>query len=422
MNNQENNYNVIVVGGGASGMMAAGRAAETGARVLLLEKNKELGKKLKITGGGRCNITNAEDDVHKLLSNYGKAKDFLYSAFARFGVRDTFNFFESRGLHLKIEDRKRAFPTTEKASDVFEVLYQYLKEGSVEVQLNTPVKSILTEAGKITGVVTEKEHFTATNYIFATGGKSHPETGSTGDGFSWLDTIGHKTSEPSPTVVPIATEEAWVKKIAGTTLHNVRISFYAKDQKRLVREGNVLCTHFGLSGPLILNSAAHIKDLLEEGEVRAGIDTYPKLDEGALDHKIRDIFDNNKNKDLKNIFNEFGPPGTGHAILPLFNIDPDKKINSITTEERRVIVKTLKSLPVTASGLMGYDRAVVTDGGVDLNEIDTRTMSSKLYKNLYITGDLLNIRRPSGGYSLQLCWTTGFIAGTNAASVLDLKN
>lgn len=416
MRQKKEYYDVIVVGGGASGMMAAGRAAEKGAHVLLLEKNDELGKKLKITGGGRCNITNAEYDTHKLLSHYGAAKNYLHSAFARFGVRDTFEFFESRGLPLIVEDRKRAFPKTERASDVFNVLLDYLKRGDVEVQLNTPVSQIRFVEGKVTGLVSGSKQYEGLTYILATGGNSHPETGSTGDGFPWLKDLGLSTSKPTPTIVPLAVKEGWIKQLAGTTLRDVRISFYVNNERKFFREGNILCTHFGISGPLILNSAAGVKDLLEEGEVRATIDTYPKLDEGSLDRNIRAIFEANKNKDLKNTFNEFGPVGAGHAILPLFSgIDPDKKIHSITTEERKEIVQTLKALPVSVRGLMGFEKAVVTDGGLNLDEVDTRTMRTKLYENLYVTGDLLNIRRPSGGYSLQLCWTTGYIAGSNAS-------
>lgn len=409
----DRNYDVIVVGGGASGMMAAGRSAEMGKRVLLIEKNNELGRKLKITGGGRCNITNVENDVHVLLSHYGKAKDFLYSSFARFGVKDTFEFFESRGLPLIVEDRKRAFPKTESALDVFKVLDQYLKSGNVTVLLNVPVDEITVNGNTVTSITSRGKQFTASDYILATGGKSHPETGSTGDGFNWLRDLGLKVTEPSPTVVPIAVRENWIKELAGVTFNSVRISFYVNNTRRLSLEGDILCTHFGISGPLILNSAGRVKDLLEEGTVTALIDIYPKLDEGTLDKKLRDVFEVNKNKDLKNIFNEFGPVGSGPAILPLFaNIDPDKKVHSITVEERKMIAHILKHLPLTIKGLMGFERAVVTDGGVDLTEIDTRNMRVKRYKNLYITGDLLDIRRPSGGYSLQLCWTTGFIAGS----------
>lgn len=416
MNESVISYDVIVVGGGASGMMAAGRAAEMGKKVLLIEKNKELGKKLKITGGGRCNITNAEHDTHILLSNYGDARDFLHSAFSKFGVGDTFSFFESRGLKLKIEDRKRAFPATEKAQDVFDLLLKYLEAGGVEIMKGEKVEEILAEGDEILGVVVAGKTLSARSYILSTGGKSHPETGSTGDGFEWLRLMEHAVSQPTPTIVPITVKEEWVKKLAGMTLRDIRISFRVNDIHKLSLKGDVLCTHFGLSGPLILNAASDIKDLLEEGEVVAKIDTYPQLDHGTLDKRVLDIFNDNKNKSLKNVFNLIGPVGSSYAILPLAKIDPDKKVHSITTEERKGLVHTLKELTITVNGLLGYEKAVITDGGVSLTDIDMRTMRSKKYLNLYVTGDLLDIRRPSGGYSLQLCWTTGFIAGTEAAS------
>lgn len=414
MNQRKEHYDVIVVGGGASGMMAAGRAAEEGRRVLLLEKNDELGKKLKITGGGRCNVTNAETDIHKLLDNYGAAKNFLFSPFSKFGVKETFSFFEKRNLPLIIEARNRVFPATERAMDVFNVLLNYLKTGKVEIRLNAAVEKVLSENKKITAVVVAGEKLRADSFIFATGGKSHPETGSTGDGFIWLKELGHSVAEPTPTIVPVAVKEEWIKKLAGVSLRNVRISFFVNGQKKFTRDGDILCTHFGLSGPLILNSANLIKDLLEEGEVTAKIDTHPNLDLGALDRKITAVFDENKNKTLKNVFNKIGPTGASAAILSLFPAElAETKINNITADERKQIAETLKSLPVTITRLMGYERAVVTDGGVTLEEIDTRTMRSKLYKNLYLTGDLLDIRRPSGGFSLQLCWTTGFVAGSS---------
>lgn len=415
------NYDVIIIGGGASGMMAAGRAGELGKRVLLLEKNAVLGAKLKITGGGRCNITNAEEDEQILLSHYGPAKSFLHSPFSQFGVKDTFSFFESRGLPLVVQARKRAFPKSERAIDVFHVLERYLKSGSVKIQTKAKVEQIETlsglpaQAGSISSVVVSGEKITASSFILATGGKSHPETGSTGDGFKWLEKLGHKVKEPTPTIVPIAVQDEWVKNLAGVSLPAIRISFFLEGKRKITLKGNLLCTHFGLSGPLILNTAGDVADLLHEGAVTAQIDVHPQDNIGSLDKRITSVFDAQKNKTLKNLWNKIAPIGTGHALLPLLkNINPDTKVHSITREQRRQIVDLLKALPVTITGLMGYDRAVVADGGLLLEEVDTRTMRSKLYSNLYITGDLLHISRPSGGYSLQLCWTTGYVAGSNS--------
>ncbi|MDP3763391.1 MAG: aminoacetone oxidase family FAD-binding enzyme [bacterium] len=408
-------YDVIVIGGGASGMMAAGRAAERGRHVLLLEKNAELGAKLKITGGGRCNIANAEEDELALLAHYGEASSFLHSPFSQFGLKETFLFFESRGLPLVVQARKRAFPKTEKAIDVFRVLDKYLRQGKVDVRTKANVERIEAQAGRIGAVIVNGKKLVASSFILATGGKSRPETGSTGDGFLWLIELLHMVKEPTPTIVPLAVRDEWVKKLAGTSLSAIRIVFFMEGERKITLSGDVLCTHFGLSGPLILNAAGDVADLLHAGAVTAQIDAYPQDSIGSLDKHITVVFDAHKNKALKNVWNKIAPIGTGYALLPLLEgIDPNSKVHNITKEQRRQIVDLLKALPVTITGLMGYDRAVVADGGLSLEEVDTRTMRSKRYANLYVTGDLLHISRPSGGYSLQLCWTTGYVAGSNA--------
>lgn len=413
MNTSDTTYDVIVIGGGAAGLMAAGRAAENGRRVLLIEKNKNLGEKLKITGGGRCNITNAEENTHLLLANYGTAGKALHSCFAQFGVTDTFDFFSKHDLPLVVQARKRAFPSTEKASDVLQVFENYLKVGGVKIITGEAVKKIIASDERIDGIATDKNSYVASSYILATGGKSHPETGSTGDGFKWLETLQHTVKAPSPTIVPIAVADRWVKQLSGKTLPRIKITFFTDAKKSLPLNGDILLTHFGLSGPLILNAAAKIADLLYQGVVTAKIDLFPKLDLGSLDKHLTKIFDANKNKELKNVAKFFLPNGTSKVILGLLKIDPELKVHSVTKSQRKQIVNLLKALPIEVTGLMGDDRAVITDGGVTINEIDLKTMRSKLYPNLFIVGDLLHISRPSGGYSLQLCWTTGFIAGSN---------
>lgn len=408
-------FDVIVVGGGASGMMSAGIAASRGKKVLLLEKNKFLGEKLKITGGGRCNITNAEFDIHALLKNYGDGAKFLYSPFAQFGVKDTFSFFESRGLPIVVQARKRAFPQTERSIDVFNVMEKFIREHKVVVKTDSQVNQIKAQNGAVQAVMVGSTEYTAKSFIIATGGLSHPETGSTGDGFKWLEKIGHTTQAPTPTIVPLRVQEKWVKDLSGTSLSFMKITFFVDGVKKFSKTGKVLFTHFGLSGPLILNSASKVSELLKEGVVTATIDAYPDTDLGPLEEKIIKIFDANKNKMLKNILIECVPDGMSEAILSLLkDIQGDTKVHSVTKDERKVLVRLLKALPLTITGLMGYDRAVVADGGVTLKEIDTKTMRSTLYKNLFITGDLLHINRPSGGFSLQLCWTTGYVAGLNA--------
>lgn len=415
LNNKTEEFDVIVVGGGASGMMAAGRAGEIGKKVLILEKNRQLGEKLKITGGGRCNVTNAEYDDRVLLKNYGEAEKFLYTPFSEYSVKDTFEFFEKRKLPLVIQARKRAFPHTEKALDVFKVMESYVKSPHVTIKTNSPVSKILKDGNKVTGVQVGGKVYTAKSYILATGGMSHPETGSTGDGFDWLRALGHKVKAPTPTIVPLAVEDAWIKSLPGIALSFMKITFYCEGMKKFSKTGKILFTHFGLSGPLILNSAGKVADLLQSGNVTAKIDTYPDTNERELENKIIKVFDENKNKMFKNVLDDIVPHGTINAVLSLLpEVPPDTKVHSVKKENRKALVALLKAMPVTISGLMGFDRAVVADGGVDLAEVDMKTMRSKKFENLFVTGDLLHINRPSGGFSLQICWTTGYVAGSNA--------
>ncbi|MFM7089062.1 MAG: NAD(P)/FAD-dependent oxidoreductase [Candidatus Paceibacterota bacterium] len=410
---QGKKYDVIVIGGGASGMMAAGRAGALGLSVLLLEKNKRLGEKLRITGGGRCNITNATYDTRAMLANYGKAAPYLFSPFSKFGVEDTFTFFESLGLPLVVEDRARAFPKSENATHVVEALMKYMKAGKVTVRSGVAVEKIVKGKGRIEAVVAGGITYKADKYILATGGLSHQETGSTGDGFGWLRDLGHSVRKPTPSIVPIAVSDTWVHALSGRALSGIKITFYLDGKKKISKAGRVLCTHFGFSGPLILNTAKDIGEWLLGGRVTGIVDLLPLLDIGSLDKKLISLFDAHKNKTLKNVLKELVPTGTSSGIaLCIPDTLLEKKVHSITKAERRQLIDILKGLPFTVTHLLGYEKAVVADGGVSLDEVDTKTMRSRLYENLYITGDLLDINRPSGGYSLQLCWTTGFVAGS----------
>lgn len=408
-------WDVIVIGGGASGMMAANSATSLSKSVLILEKNKNLGEKLKITGGGRCNITNNEPDIRKLLKVYGKGESFLYTPFSIFGVKDTFEYFESKGLPLIIEAKNRVFPKTEKAIDVFNLLYKELIKNNVSIKNNCNVLGFFEEEGKIKYVKTNQGNFYAKSFILSTGGLSHPETGSTGDGLIFLKDLGHKVYDPTPDIVPISVSDSWVHELAGVSLSFMKITFYLDTKKQFSKTGKILFTHFGLSGPLILNSASKIKELLDKGQVKAFIDLYPDTNIKSLEDYVLKTFEDNKNKIFRNVFNEIVPDGTSKSLIQIFNfIDENKKIHSITKEERKKIVNLLKALPVSVTGLMGFDRAVVADGGVDMKEIEMKTMRSKIINNLFVTGDLLNMNRNSGGYSLQICWTTGYIAGISS--------
>lgn len=416
-------YDVIVIGGGASGMMAAGRAAERGCRVLLLEKNKQLGKKLSVTGGGRCNILNAEPDTRALVAHYGDAAKFLYSPFAQHDMQASWDFFTARGLPLVVEARKRAFPKSMQAPEVTTTMRQYMVEHRVEIKVGETVTELETEAEEIVAVRTRSgQRFTAASYILATGGASHQETGSTGEGVEWLRSLGYRVHEPNPNLVPLVTEDAWVHRLSGTTLSFMKITFGTDRAKahgttsgRFSRTGKVLFTHFGLSGPLILNAAHAVKQLLADGPVMTTIDMFPDTEVGTVRNRVLEAFLANKNKDVKNVVKDIAPSGMAEAVLQ--QLPPamqTAKVHDVTKEEREALADYLKAMPLTITDTMGLDWAVISDGGVDLTEVDTRTMRSKRHENLYFTGDVLHINRPSGGYSLQLCWTTGWVAGSHA--------
>lgn len=411
-----NLYDVIVVGGGAAGMMAAGRAAELGARVLLLEKNEKLGKKLLITGGGRCNITNAELDIKKMVTKYGKKGKSLIGSFTRFGVEETIRFFEDQDLKIKIEAENRAFPVTNKAEDVWKVMVNYLKKGKVEILYNASVNSIEISSGQITGVkLQNKKVYTAKNYIIATGGKSRPETGSTGEGFSWMQKIGHSVEEPDSALVPVKIKEDWVKNLSGVSFKNAKLTIFQGGQKQESYTGKILMTHFGVSGPLVLNMSKNIAQLFKYAPVNLELDLYPNLDLVALDKKLLENFTNALNKQVKNNLGEVVPPKMIPIVLKMAGISMETQGNSLTKIERNKLAQTLKALPMSVEGFLGVEKAIVTSGGVSLKEIDFKTMQSKLYSNLFLVGDILNFDRPSGGFSLQICWTTGYLAGSNAA-------
>jgi predicted Rossmann fold flavoprotein len=406
-------YDVLVIGGGPAGMMAAGTAAARGLRVLLIEKNDVLGRKLSMTGGGRCNITNAEYDVRALLHHYGEAEQFLFAPFAQFSVADTVTFFENEGMALKVEDRKRAFPKSESAQDVTDTMIRFLRKQGVEVLLSTAVEGFVTEQARITGVVTEKGVIRANAYILACGGRSHAHTGSTGEGLSWLEELGHTTHDSNPNLVPLLVEEVWVRKLSGTTLSNVSIQF-AQGTQRVKKNGNILITHFGLSGPLILNVAHEVKQLLVHGAVTATIDLFPEEDIGSLRTRFQELYEAHPNKTVENLLKEWFSKKVIEMVLYPFPVEVRRtKGHALLRDVRHQLIERMKHITCTISGTMGYDWAIVSDGGVDLRDIDTRTMQSTVHQNLYLVGDVLHINRPSGGYSLQLCWTTGWVAGNS---------
>lgn len=410
---KEKIWDVVVIGGGPAGMMAAGRAAERGLKVLLVEKNDGLGKKLLITGGGRCNVTNAELDNRKLLDNFKESSKYLHSPFSQYSVKDTLDFFHKRKMPTKVEALKRVFPVSDKAQSVWDVMVSYIKEGGVSVISNSPVKKINTDGSRVLSVETKTGKIFAKSFILATGGKSHPETGSTGDGFKWLKEIGHKVIEPSASLVPIAIKDDWVKELQGITLPDVKITIYQDGVKYKSSRGRLLFTHFGVSGPNILNLSSEIRELLKYGDVEIRVDLIPEMDFGMIDNKLQETFKENSRRKIENGLKGVILPSLAKHIVSISGIDSNKPCHDITREERVLLMKLLKAVPLKVKGLLGVKKAIVTSGGINLEEVDFKTMSSKKYPNLFVVGDILNIDRPSGGYSLQLCWTTGFVAGNS---------
>lgn len=411
-------WDVAVIGGGPAGMMAAGRAAELGAKVILIEKNDSLGRKLLITGGGRCNVTNAEFDTKVLLGKYKDAGKFLASPFSQWNVQESLDFFHARKMPTKMENEKRVFPVSNSAQSVWDVLVDYLKAGKVTMLSKSPVIGFVTTDEKITAVqLKDKTEIRAKSFILATGGLSHPETGSTGDGFKWLAKIGHTVNTATAALVPIKTKDAWVKRLAGVSLKGAKITVFQNNTKQDSRIGNILFTHVGLSGPGILNMSSLIGELLEYGEVHLEIDTLPALDYAALNTRLQELLKEHHVKKIRNGLSALIPSALVPVAIELAQIDPDTPCHSITRAQRLALEKVLKHLPVQVDSLLGLDKAIITSGGVKREEVDFKTMQSRLYDNLYLVGDILDIDRPSGGYSLQLCWTTGFVAGSNTAHI-----
>lgn len=413
---QENNntYDVAVIGGGPAGLMSAGRAAEKGAKVILLEKNDTLGVKLLITGGGRCNVTNAQFDVRQFLSKYKDSDKFLFSAFSQWSVKNTIDFFNKRGMETKVEAENRVFPKSDSSQSVWNVLYEYIKENKVEIKYSANVIGFEKENKKIKAIkLKNSELIYANKIILATGGTSRPETGSTGDGFKWLKELGHNVINSNDALVPIAIKDKWVKELSGVTLQDIKITTFQNNVKQESNKGKLLFTHFGISGPTILNMSKEIGELLKYGEVIIKIDLLPSLDHGMLNSKLQELFKIDDKKKTKNSLGSIIPSSLVDIVLEKSSIDPDKNNNSVTREERMKLIEIIKGLLMEVLELLGSDKAIVSSGGVDLLEVDFKTMKSKIIENLYLVGDVLNIDRPSGGYSLQLCWTTGFVAGEN---------
>ncbi|MCK4799176.1 MAG: NAD(P)/FAD-dependent oxidoreductase [Spirochaetes bacterium] len=409
-------YDIAVIGGGPAGMIAAGKAGSLGARVILLEKNDILGKKLLITGKGRCNITNADFNIRSFIEKFGKKGKFLYPSLNTFGSQDIINFFNKRGLPTKIERGKRVFPEGDRAKDVLDILSNYLYENKVEVIYNSSVNEFITSKDKISKIICKDKKIIADNYILCTGGLSYPATGSNGDGYKLVEKIGHSITKIRPALAPIILKESWVNKLQGLSLKNVSISIFQNNKKVDDRFGEALFTHNGLSGPIILDMSKKIGELINHGEVKLFIDFKPAINHKELDIRLQRDLNEFKNKMFKNSLDKLLPKTLIPVIIQLSDINPEKQANSITKEERKKIVNLLKHFVLYVECLENIDKAIITSGGIKLDEIEPKTMQSKKISNLYLAGEILDLDGPTGGYNLQVCWSTGYLAGKSVVS------
>ncbi len=404
---------VYVIGGGAAGMLAAIISARNGHKVILLEKNEKLGKKLFITGKGRCNLTNAcdrDEFFEQVVSN----PKFLYRAFHAFNNYDTMSFFEQLGLVIKTERGNRVFPESDKSSDVIAVLKRELERQSVSIRYQSEVTEILIQDGSFTGLrlKNSKEELSGDAVIIATGGLSYPLTGSTGDGYKFAKAMGHTITDLYPSLVPVHVKEPYVKDLMGLSLKNIEIVI-TSGSKQVYRDfGELLFTHFGVSGPVILSASSYIIPYLKKQEpLKLSIDLKPALSVEQLDARILRDFEEIRNKQFKNSLDQLLPNKLIDVIIRLSLIDSEKKVNSITKEERLHLVNLLKNFTFHITKLSDYNQAVVTKGGINVKEINPSTMESKLVKHVYFTGEVLDLDALTGGFNLQIAWSTAFLAG-----------
>lgn len=402
---------VIIIGGGPAGMMAAGTAAQKGNLVTIIEKNERFGKKLFITGKGRCNVTNATDP-EELIANTPGNPYFLYSAFYTFPSTATISFFENLGVPIKIERGNRAFPKSDKSGDIVRAMERFLKNNGVKIKLNTQAKNIIVENNTVKGVETDKGFLECDSVVVATGGLSYPMTGSTGDGFKFAKKCGHNVTKLYPSLVPLKVKEKWVSQLMGLSLKNVRVSVEVDKKEVYSGFGEMLFTHYGVSGPLVLSASRFINDKIEK-KPEIFIDLKPAMSEKELDNRILRDFNKYSNKDFKNALDDLLPQKLIPVIIKLSGISDVKKVNSITKEERIKLVGIIKSLKFTVTDTTGYNEAVVTRGGINVDEIAPSTMKSKKVKGMLFAGEIIDVDSFTGGFNLQIAFSTGYLAGIN---------
>lgn len=405
---------VIIIGGGAAGMMAAIRAAGNGNQVTLLEQNEKLGKKLYITGKGRCNITN-DCDTEDLLKHVTRNSKFLYSAFYSFDSRQVMDFFEKHGLAIKTERGGRVFPQSDHSSDVIRTLQNVIRQQEIDIQLHAKAADILIEGGdrsKVAGVrLADGRTLEADKVIIATGGCSYPSTGATGDGYGFAELLGHTVTPQQPSLVPFETAEDWVRDLQGLSLKNVTVRIRQRQKLLFEDFGEMIFTHYGVSGPLIISASSIVGDYRDGMPFSMEIDLKPALTEEQLDKRILRDFENNQNRQFKNALSKLFPAKLIPVIIRLSSVGAEAKVNAVTKEQRMAFVHLIKHFPLTLERFRGFDEAIITRGGVCIKEVNPSTMESKLVSGLYFAGEVLDLDALTGGFNLQIAWSTGYLAG-----------
>ena len=405
-------FDVAVVGAGPAGIMAAAEASKGGLKVILIEKNIAPGKKLLLTGNGKCNLTNAEFNLKELVKNYNNG-EFLFHAFSVFGPKETIYFFEQLGIKTKTIKDKKVFPVSEDAEEVLESLLKYLKKNKVKTILNSEIVDVVKKGKKIDKIILKDGQIKAEKYIFCTGGKSYPSTGSDGLGYKLAKKLGHTIVMPAPALSAIEIKEKLVKNLQGISLKNVKIKIIQAGKEKFCETGEIIFTHIGVSGPAILNISGKVENLLKNGEVKICFDLYSLLNQEEFLKKIEYIFSRYSKKTLKNTLSDFMPERLAEVLLDVGGIDKNKIANSLSKSEKLKIVKSIKNFEMIVGSVLGFDHALVTRGGVSLKEIDHKTMKSKIIDNLFFAGEIIDIDGKTGGFNLQMCWSTGYIAGKN---------
>jgi len=408
-------YDVAVIGGGPAGLMAACMAAQNQAQVVLIEKNPMLGRKLLITGKGRCNLTTAETDIRKFIKTIGENGAFLFSALNAFSTSQTIDFFQELGVPIKIERGQRVFPVSDRSADIVNALTEYLNKHQVTIIKNNGVKKIEFKNKKIDKIILDNGQITAKNYILATGGLSYPETGCSGQGYQWAKELGHHLNQTRPGLVPIIVKEKWVKALEGLGLKNVTISVWQNNKKIAEKFGEALFTAEGLSGPIVLDLSNIVGKLLGKDSVFLKINFKPALDSKTLDQRLQKDIAEAPNEYYKNFLGGLLPKKMVPVFLTQSKISSDLKAGQMTKAQRQTILKLLTEFTLEAEKLTGFNKAIITLGGVELKEIDPKTMKSKIVPNLFFAGEIIDVHGPTGGYNLQICFATGYLAGSSAA-------